>query len=382
MIRSRATRALLVTMLFATALVGAGSEVAATGITSGPVRYVGTIPFDAGTAWGGRVVGDYFYVGSYRHFSIYDISDPMAPELLSTTPLPAQGLTMEDIDTNGEVLLLTAQRQVIGDELQVWDVSNKAAPQQLATVPGAGDHTVTCVLDCTWAYGSTPDKSVVDLRDPANPKLAGTWQHLGVDYVHDVTEVSPGWIVASTDPLMYIDARNPARPRLVAHASMHESLGPPTQQKIVGSNRWPRQARDRFLLVGYESPFSGQCSASTATVQVYDASKWRSQNRLQITGAYHVHNGSYTDGDPPANAVGCSPLWFQHHPDFNNGGRGAAAFAEHGMRLLEVSDSGQIKELGYYVPYGGISSAAYWITDKIVYSFDLPRGFDILRIGR
>jgi hypothetical protein len=52
------------------------------------------------------------------------------------------------------------------------------------------------------------------------------------------------------------------------------------------------------------------------------------------------------------------------------------------MRLLDVTETGRVKELGYYVPFGGSSSAAYWITDKIVYSIDLTRGFDILRIGR
>ena len=368
------------TLVLTSAPIAQG-DAAVGGFTSGPVEYLKTISFDAGTAWGGRIVGDYFYLGSYRHFSIYDVSEPENPLLVSTTPLIGQGLTMEDIDTNGKILVLTAQRPVVGDELQVWDVSDKAAPTKIATVAGAGDHTATCVLDCKWAYGSTPDKSIVDLRDPTNPMLVGSWESLGADYVHDVTEVSPGWVVASTDPMMYIDARNPAKPLLVAHQDMQESLGPPTQQQIVGSNRWPRDSRDRFLLVAYETPFSGQCNASQGTFQVYDASKWRSKKKLQITGAYHVHNGSYSEGDPPANAVGCSALWFQHHPDFHNGGMVAAAFAEHGMRLLDVQPTGRVEELGYYVPYGGSSSAAYWVNDEIVYSIDLTRGFDVLRVG-
>ena len=349
---------------------------------SGPLEYVSTMPVDAGTAWGGRIVGDYFYMGSYRHFSIYDVSDPINPQLMSTTPLLAQGLTMEDIDTNGEILILSAQRQQAGTELQVWDVEDKSAPVQIASLPGAGDHTVSCVLDCTWAYGSVPKKTIVDLRNPANPRIAGSWQSLGVDYVHDVTEVAPGWVVASTDPMLYIDARNPAKPKLVAYQTMEESLGPPTQQRLVGSNRWPRNAKDKFLLVAYETPFSGQCNSGSDMFQVFDASQWRTKKRLTKTDSYNVTNGTYVDGNPPANAVGCSGLWFQHHPDFHNGGMVATAFAEHGMRLLDVDSKGQIEELGYYVPYGGAVSAAYWVTDEIVYSVDLTRGFDILRITK
>lgn len=351
------------------------------GFTSGPIEHVKTVPVDAGTAWGGRIVGDYFYLGSYKHFSIYDVSDPVDPQLVSITPLVGQGTSMEDIDTNGKILVLTAQRPV-GSELQVWDIRDKSAPAKIATLSGAGDHTMTCVLGCRWAYGSSPKKSIVDLRDPKDPKLVGTWETLGVDYVHDVTEVAPGWVVASTDPMLYIDARNPAKPKSVAYAPMYEHLGLPTQQKIVGSNRWPREARDKFLLVGYETPAGGQCDADSATLQVLDATKWRSKGRLPIKGAYHVHNGTYTNGDPPANAVGCTALWFQQHPDFHNGGMVAAAWAEHGMRLVEVQSGGRPRELGYYVPYGGVVAAAYWLNDNIVYSVDLTRGFDILRVTR
>ena len=376
-------RRVAIAAFIAAALALSGSaagEPAVTGFTSGPVEWVTTVPVDAGTAWGGRIVGDYFYLGSYRHFSIYDVSDPLQPQLMSTTPLVGQGLTMEDIDTNGEILILTAQRQQAGNELQVWDVEDKTAPVQIAALSGAGDHTVSCVLDCTWAYGSTPHKTITDLRNPANPRIAGSWQGLGVDYVHDVTEVAPGWVVASTDPMLYIDARSPAKPKLVAYASMDESLGLPTKQKIVGSNRWPRTAQDRFLLVSYETPFSGQCNPSSAMFQVYDASRWRSHKRLTMKDSYSVQNGTYTDGSPPANAVGCSALWFQHHPDFHNGGMVATAFAEHGMRLLDVSATGRIEELGYYVPYGGSVSATYWVGDKVLYSIDLTRGIDVLRI--
>lgn len=373
-------RAVAASGLFLSLLAPSAGGAQVTGFTSGPVEYLKTIPFDAGTAWGGRIVGDYFYVGSYRHFSIFDVSDPVNPQIVSTTPLVGQGTTMEDIDTNGSVMVLTAQTPA-GNELQVWDVEDKSAPTKIATLPGAGDHTVSCVLDCTWAYGSTPSKTITDLRDPANPKVAGTWKGLGADYVHDVTEVAPGWVVASTDPMIYIDARSPAKPKMAAWAPMDESLGPPTKQRIVGTNRWPRAAKDKFLLVSEETPFSGQCSDNSATITAYDARKWTSKNKLVAAGSYKVTNGTYVDGNPPAGAVGCSALWFQHHPDFRNGGMVAAAFAEHGMRLLDVASNGRIEELGYYVPYGGISSAAYWVTDEIVYSVDLTRGFDILRVA-
>ena len=73
--------------------------------------------------------------------------------------------TEEDPDTNGRILLV-AQRRV----LIVIDVSDKTAPEVLSTLDGADQHTITCVLDCTWAYGS--EGTIIDLRDPANPRLS------------------------------------------------------------------------------------------------------------------------------------------------------------------------------------------------------------------
>jgi hypothetical protein len=44
-----------------------------------------------------------------------------------------------------------------------------------------------------------------------------------------------------------------------------------------------------------------------------------------------------------------------------------------------VSDQGKVSEEGYFLPYRGDTSAAYWLTDEIVYAVDYERGIDILR---
>ena len=66
-------------------------------------------------------------------------------------------------------------------------------------------------------------------------------------------------------------------------------------------------------------------------------------------------------------------------PSFHNGGIIAAGFYDHGTRFLRVSDKGKVSEEGYFLPYRGDTSAAYWLTDEIVYSIDYERGIDILR---
>jgi hypothetical protein len=95
---------------------------------------------------------------------------------------------------------------------------------------------------------------------------------------------------------------------------------------------------------------------------------------------YYAKNGTYTDGNPPANPGigGCSSHWLEAHPDFKNGGIVAVAFFGHGVRLFEVTSTGKIKEHGYFIPYGSEAGAVYWVTDKIMYVLDYNRGIDIL----
>ena len=52
---------------------------------------------------------------------------------------------------------------------------------------------------------------------------------------------------------------------------------------------------------------------------------------------------------------------------------------EHGTRFVDVAPTGKIKEVGYFMPWAGGTSAAYWMTKDIVYSVDYSRGIDILK---
>ena len=47
-----------------------------------------------------------------------------------------------------------------------------------------------------------------------------------------------------------------------------------------------------------------------------------------------------------------------------------------------VDSKGKIKEIGYFLPYAGSTSAVYWVTDDIAYAVDYNRGIDILRFKR
>lgn len=321
------------------------------------------------------------YVTEDRGLTIYDISDPVLPVPVSFTPVPQMPYyTEEDVDTNGEILLIGSYGDVTDGTPVNWvsviDVSDKSLPVTLARVNGADNHTISCILDCTWAYGS--DGAIIDLRDPNAPvRLAKKWTAgLGISGTHDVTEISPGLVMTSSKPITYLDARDdPANPKIIA-------TGTSGDNRFIHGNLWPQGGTDEFLLVGGET--GGSCNETTAgafmtfdPVHEIDASGEDKLVRFDMIDQYRVTTGLPTDGRSPYDQY-CAH-WFSTHPDYADGGLVAMGWYEHGTRFLDVSDQGEITEVGYFLPVGGSTSAAYWVTDEILYSVDYQRGIDILR---
>ena len=346
----------------------AGAGPTAGGFASDNVEYAGFIPFEAGTAIGARVIGKYMYVTTWKAFSIYDVSDPLNPVRLATEPFGFQ-FENEDVDTNGKIMLFSESTPI--NRLHIWDIEDKSNPVEVAVVPGAGNHTSSCILKCKYSYGSSG--AVTDLRNPAKPKVIGDWSK-GIESAHDVTEVAPGIVLTSSRPIQLLDARkNPAKPKVLAKGDDKAITGG------VHSNTWPRLGKDKFFLLSSESNFTGRCSGSNGAFMVWDASKYKKTRSFTMLDIYQLDNGTWVDGKPGATASGCSSHWFQEHPRFKNGGLVAMGSYDHGTRFINVSKKGKISEKGYFVPYGGQTSAAYWLTKRIVYAVDVTRGVDILK---
>lgn len=340
------------------------------GLGSGNVEYVKTVPFDAGGATGARIVDGYLYVAGAKSFSIYDLSNPLDPTLVSTTPVGFY-FANEDVDTNGKILLIARdQPQLSG--LAVYDVESKESPVLVGELNTVRDHNFACVFDCSYAYGSRG--SVIDLRDPTDPEKVSIW---GVgtnpNDGFDTNEVSPGLVLAATRPLQLIDARKSVtRPAVVAR-------GMAPDDRLLHSVEWPRGGRDRFALIQGETFAETRCDSDSGALMTFDTRRWRKTHSLRYVDEYRTSNGVLVDGSPPASVFGCTAMWFDPHPDFRNGGLVAAAWFEHGTRFLSIGRGGDIDEVGYFMPLGGAPIASYWVTDEIVYVIDVQRGLDILR---
>jgi hypothetical protein len=361
---TRLAVALAIVLAFAPA---ARAQLPMGGITSPNVQFVKNFVTSTDSS-GARLKDGYFYITTERDLTIYDVRDPENPvqvgHLLFTTSPGTPVYTEEDPDTNGRILLTWN-----GNALQVIDVSDKTNPHIVGTVDGPDQHTISCALDCTWAYGT--EGEIVDLRDPAHPRIAGNWNdQLSPDSTHDVTEVSPGILLTATEPMMLLDIRaDPAHPKLLASTDM---------PGFTHAVRWPGAGTDDFALVGGEAQATPDCSQdASATFQTFDTRGWQDAHTFRLIDQFRMSNGTETDGRSPY-TTWCVH-WFQEHPSFHDGGLVAIAWYEHGVRFLQIGTDGKIKEVGYYLPYLGQSSGAYWITDRILYTADYYRGMDILK---
>lgn len=398
----------------------AGEEWTATpgGWVSGSVEYVETIAEEAGGAVDAVLHENLLYVTSWRSFSIYDVSDPSAPDHLHTEPLVAS-LYNEQPQTNGEILLISRDFQWLflptehargGGVLDIWDVSDPEDPVLLSTYESRltapfrteRDHLWTCILDCSYAYSA--GGTILDLRDPANPTHVGRWTDVapfrdGPTRMHHVGEVAPGIVMTGGLPMYVLDVRDdPAAPEVLATFEPETTLVPPlvgeplnirsykNPETLPARSAWPRGLEGRLAVVSMETPLEGQCNPRAGDVQTFRAVGWEEPDeepRFLPADRYVLDtNGTYTDGAPPYNVWGCSAYGMQLHPDFGQtGGDAAVAFFEHGVRILGIDKHGHITERGGFVPLGGNSTAPRWLGDGLLYVTDIHRGIDILRVS-
>src|SRR4051812_973495 len=221
--------ALLAGLLVALACAAPRAHADQTGpdyISSDNVEFVKSVRSPSGLTAGARIIGHYMYVTSSKDLEIFDISTPEDPQLVGSITANIQ-FENEEVPTNGKLLGISSDLVNTGPEclsqpptgvntvvgggcLRLYDVRDPANVKELPSVPGAGDHTSTCILDCTYFYGSRG--SITDARHVFEPggkavKLEQNWKTAvnaqGIDFTntcHNVHEVRPGIIITACQP--------------------------------------------------------------------------------------------------------------------------------------------------------------------------------------
>lgn len=213
-------------------------------LKSDNVSLLATLP--VGKPIGARFRDQLMYVTGTEGLEIYDVARPELPVLTGALPLPH--FENEDVDLGGDILLISNDPSEGLGFLYVVDISNPRLPKLRGVLQnGVGDgqaqdlldifgvppvgglpdtgigHTASCVkADCSWAYlaGTSKGITIVDLRNPAEPKIAGGFvPDITGLATHDVQVDATGiaWIVGAEGTAGY-DVTDPLRPALVARS--------------------------------------------------------------------------------------------------------------------------------------------------------------------
>jgi hypothetical protein len=295
------------------------------------------------------------------------------------------------VATNGRVLIYTDFATT--GNLYVYDVRDKSNPKLLSETPTAGTHTMACLYDCQFLYGSyhavTPEGAlrtgeVVDLRDPAHPVVLGDWTANGIlpsRDVHAESEVKPGFVLTASAPIEYLDLGAGSADSLVHPKVLATSDTGTSHAERWHTTIWPRAGADRFVLGSLETNGTPNCQLGSGAFSTFDTTNWQNTGKFKKIDSYFLSNGIYFDGNPVANVLGCSPHWFNVRPSWNDGGVVALATYDNGTQFLRVDGAGKIKEVGYALPPGTEASGTYWVGCNVVYTADYARGVDIFRLN-
>jgi hypothetical protein len=402
-------------------------------LTSPNVALAATFPESTGISGCFLRTAPLFVMSTLDSLSVFDVSDPVSPRLVSTLPnlvfeneavncgerrtgQRVERFALIGVDTHDvSADIQHTASSTLGRELIVVDITDPTAPRLRSSAPTTtSTHTVACVAetDCRYAYsaGSRTAFSIVDLTDldhpvevDADPAAAGVqpfpsptgghkWNFDAAGY-----GAHTGWNGTSV-----FDVREPLRPRLVTTTGLagrglnpdgtrngyndfihHNSFRPNAQ--AFRPDAPPSLANGNVLLVTEEDYEDVNCSTAgsfqTWWVKRLDGTP---DAIVPLDKVELADLGSY----PVPAAAFCSAHWFDYHPS----GIVTVGYYAGGMQLVDVRDPRSLTGHGH--AWWGASEVwdAYWVPaynthdvstgrrTNVVYAVDLVRGLDVYTV--
>ena len=368
--------------------------------------------------------GDRAYVGNYNGFTIYDISDPESPTVLSETLCPG---SQNDVSIHENLLFLSTDSRRTTDDcssessssgtdywegIKIFDVSDPASPQYVESVetdcgshthtlvPGADEGTVhlyvssygpnAALAGCqpphdkisvvTVPVADPTQSTVTEINDFfAGGGFAGGKGRSSTSGCHDITAFPSQGIAAGAcmGDGVIIDITDPARPAIVEtvqdenFAFWHSATFNEDGTKVVFTDE---------LGGGAGAVCDAQAGPTHGADAIYDlgvnpaggteltfASYYKIPRYQEKTENCVAHNGSLI---PVAGKDIMVQAWYQG-----------------GISVWDFTDSANPHEIGYLergplddkdLILGGSWSAYYY--NGYIYSSDIQKGLDVIEI--
>lgn len=375
-------------------LLVAAAMIAATWLPSGAaptqssdnVRVIGGKQFAGGTDL--DFAGNFAYVGSFENADgglyVFDISKPSAAKLVGRMVCPGYQDDVGVWRTTVVMGMHGAQERAgcvkhdIGG-LRIVDATDPTKPVETAflELPPRGTHTVTIVGDTGYVYANPggngdndPEKTttIVDIRDPSKPRIAGTFQAPDSSGCHDVNVLGNRAYCAGSKVTQIWDITDPVHPVVIASI----------ENPLIWFHHGAVPSSDgNTLVIADEAYTLHLCDPMglnpTGAFWFYDISDernptlegWISQTGFLATGGLVNTRGDW-----------CTSHNFNMVPgkDWM-----VASSYTGGTSVIDFSDPAAASVIGWVVPEGADTWSSYYYRGHI-YTGDMNRGFDVIEM--
>jgi hypothetical protein len=347
------------------------------------VRLVGHCPMD----WRGdgmhiNLKDGYAFFAHMGDFgigtSIVDVRDPSAPRLVKQMPVPA-GLHSHKVQIVGDILLVNYEQYRGGKAqggLKVFDVSRPTEPREIAFLgmSGKGVHRMTYWQE-PYAYVTGSEEGwidqflmIVDLSDPSNPREVGRWWYPGQHAAGgEQLDLPPGRIsklhhaIVRGDRaycgwwdngLIILDIADKQRPRLVSHLDFGADVSGATHTAC------PLPGRD--LLVVTDECTQNDCEGIPKQVRVVDIAD---EKNPKVVSLFPVPEGNFCERGGRFGPHNIHEMRPGTPADPNTI---FLAYFNGGLRVVDVSDAANPREIAYFVPEAPQGRASIQFNDLLV----------------
>jgi len=261
---------------------------------------------------------------------IYDLSNKTAPQLLATIPFDSRSW---DVQVHGRYLFIA-----LSGRMEWYDILDPAQPKRVKRFepnPPINPHTFFVAGNTLYVADLVSNGiRIFDIIDKKNPKpladiIDRSWS------IHDMTVIRKrlygAWIFGSAG-LLVADVKNPAAPKELAKIRYPQA---------ATHNAWPTE-NERYILT------TDEVAPSRNNLKVWDA---RTPGRLTQAAEREVNNAS-------------SPIR-------NVYVRGHYAYASYyceGLRVFDITDPTQPREVAFY-DFNNNSTCAGFASNWGVYPF-------------
>ena len=272
--------------------------------------------------------------------------------------------------------------------MYLLDVRNPKSPVQVGSInlpSGMQSHTIKPYPGQPFVYvnpGGLPSNGrmqthIVDISNPAKPKLASTFFAPGIpsgchDFSFHISKGSKLGFCAGYGAFSIWDVSDPTEPQVISN----------TTNPQIEFNHYAVPSPDGKLLAIDDEAFAfHECnsgSSPTGRVWFYDITD---PSAPKAAGSMAPPRGG-DGGLGVGHYLGWVPSWcLSHGLDWAPGTHTAAVtWFTGGISLVDVSLKGDIKEVGYYQAANSATYSALW-HDGRLYTNDMWRGVDAFAVN-